>query len=288
MDFEVISNEENEDDDDFFKDIKSIRSETIYIKSNKIIENKIKEDNLKKIENKNIHSTIKHQNSIIYDIILLTICGVARIDTIKKFNILSNDFYNRDLILYLKNYFGIDVISIDADYHVLDLLYNKTKNLDVLNIEINSLDILSFDKILGIIYKNQSLNSLKVSFFSSDVSYLIMTLLKAYEELKSHEEISEYVSNEGKYFSFENFEQKIVNDIALCFNENVNLLFDIIKSKDNLEVLGFNFDLPYILINNMNYKFPIIKLILNLIVLKVINLIIIQKDYQLMKKIKMN
>ena len=261
--FELISNEEKEEDedDDFFKNIKTTRAETIYIKSNKIMENKIKEEKLNKSNNKNIIQ----QNSLIYDIILMTICGVTRIDTIKKLNILSNDFYNRDLILYLKNYFGIDVLSIDADFHVLDLLYNKTKNLDLLNIEINSLDILSFDKILGIIYKNQSLNSLKLSFFSSDVSYLIMTLFKAYEELKSYDEITDYVSNEGKHFSFENFEQKIVDDIALCFNENMNLLFEIIKSKDNLEVLGLNFDLPFILINNMNYKFPIIKIILNIL-----------------------
>ena len=266
--FEVISDDE---EDEFFSRNKTIRAGTIYIKNNKLNENKIKSNKTNIQENKvnknnNKTKEINNQYVLIYDIILMIICGVTRIKTIKKLNILSNDFYNHNLIFYLKR-FGIDVLSIDAEFHVLDLLYNKTINLDELNIEINSLDILSFDKILGVIYKNQFLHSLKLSLFSSDVSYLIITLFKAYEEIKSNEEIVEYVRNEGKNFSVEKFEKKIVDDIALCFIENINLLFEIIKTKRNLEVLGLNFDIPYILINNMNYKLPIIKLILNILFL---------------------
>ena len=196
----------------------------------------------------------------------MILCGITRVN-ITKLDLLSNDFYNNDLIIYLNDRFGIDVISIDSEFHILDLLYNKTKNLDLLNIEINSLDILSFDKILGIIYKNQSLTSLKLSLFSSDVSYLIITLYKAYEEIKTSEEINNYALNESKNFTIDKFEKKIVDDIALCFIENINLLFEIIKNKNNLEVLGFNFDLPEILVHNMNYKLPIIKFILNIIFL---------------------
>ena len=261
-DFEIISNEEEieEEETDLFPKIKSSRSETIYLKNNN--SNKINTQEPRK------ESIDKDQQySIIYDIILMIICGVTRIETIKKIYLLSNDFYNRDLIIYLKKYFGIDVHSIDEEFHTLDLLYNKTKNLDELNLEINSLDILSFDKILGVIYKNQSLISLRLSLFSSDVSYLIFSLLKSYELIKSYEEINEYVSNEGKYFCIEKFEEKIVNDISICFIENLNLLFEIIKNKNNLEVLGLNFDLPNILKNNMNYKSPIIKFILNIILL---------------------
>ena len=263
-DFEIISNEEEieeeEEENNLFPKIKNSRSETIYSKNNN--SNKINTQEPRK------GSIDKDQQySLIYDIILMIICGVTRIETIKKIYLLSNDFYNRDLIIYLKKYFGIDVLSIDAEFHTLDLLYNKTKNLDELNLEINSLDILSFDKILGVIYKNQSLISLRLSLFSSDVSYLIFTLLKSYELIKSYDEINEYVSNEGKYFCIEKFEEKIVNDISICFIENLNLLFEIIKNKNNLEVLGLNFDLPNILKSNMNYKLPIIKFILNIIFL---------------------
>ena len=265
-DFEVISNED-EEEDEFFQRIRNTRSETLYINSNKENINKLKENKINSKDKKNQNIDIYQHNSFIFDIILMIICGVTRIDTIKKLNLLSNDFYNSDLIFYLKKYFDLDVLSIDNEFHILDLLYNKTKNLDELNIEINSLDILSFDKILGIIYKNQSLVSLKLSLFSSDVSYLIITLLKEYEQIRSYDQIKEYATNEGKNLSIEILEEKILIDISLCFIENMNLLFEIIKNKDNLEDLGLNFDLPSILHNNMNYKLPIIKFILNIILL---------------------
>ena len=217
--------------------------------------------------NKNEYIKILENNSGIFDIILMTLCGVTKIESIKKLNLLSNDFYNKDLINYMIKNYGVDIASIDDEFHILDMLYNKTKNLDLLNIEINSLDIMSFDKIMGIICKSQSLNSLKLSFFSADVSYLTITLLKVYEQIKKNEEIAEFVLNEGKNFTADNFEKKIVNDISTFFIDNLYLLFEIIKNDNKLEDLAFNFDLPDILIDNINYRIPIFKLMLNIIIL---------------------
>ena len=223
----------------------------------------------KKIQNNNKIEYVKilENNSGVFDIMLMTICGMTKIESVKKLNLLSNDFYNRDLINYMIKNYSVDVTSIDEEFHILDMLYNKTTNLDLLNIEINSMDIISFDKIIGFICKNQSLNSLKLSFFSADVSYFTITLLKVYEEIKKYEEIVRYVIKEGKNFTIDNFENKIVNDISAFFIDNLSLLFEIIKNKNNLEVLGLNFDFPNILINNMNYRIPIFKLILNIIIL---------------------
>ena len=253
--FELLTEEQND----------NLSSKTDSVKSKKI--EKISKKQQKKEDNKKIYIELLEQNSAIFDIILMIICGVKRIESVKKINLLSNDFYNRDVINYMINNYGLDIASIDDEFHVLDMLYNKTNNLNLLNIEINSLDITSFDKIIGIIYKNQSLNSLKLSFFSADVSYFIVTLLKVYEHIKKNEEIANYVLNEGKNFDIDKFEQKILNDISPFFVDNLYLLFEIIKNKNNLEVLGLNFDLPNILINNMNYKISIFKFILNIIFL---------------------
>ena len=217
--------------------------------------------------NKKEYIQLLENNSGVFDIMLMTIIGSTKIESVKKLNLLSNDFYNKDLINYMIKNYGVDIASIDDEFHVLDMLYNKTTDLELLNIEINSLDITSFDKIMGIICKNQSLNSLKLSFFSADVSYFTITLLKVYEQIKKNEEIKRYVMNEGKNFTIDGFENKIVNDISVFFIDNLFLLFEIIKNKNNLEVLGLNFDLPNILINNMNYRIPIFKLILNIIIL---------------------
>ena len=254
-DFELISDDE--------ADISSLKTTS----TKKLDKNSNSNKKVKLNNNKNMYLELLEKNAKIFDIILMTICGVTTIESIKKLIIISNDFYNRDLINYMIKYYGVDIASIDNEFHVLDMLYNKTNNLDLLNIEINALDIMSFDKIIGIIYKNQSLNTLKLSFFSSDVSYFIITLLKVYEEIKSNEQISQYVINQGTNFTLEKFEEKIVDDISQLFIDDLYLLFEIIKNKNNLEVLGLNFDLPTILINNENYKRPIFKLILNILFL---------------------
>ena len=255
--------------DDF--EIVSVDEDTSSFKtsvSNKITKNEKKpETKQQKLQKKKkLYLEFLEKHSGIFDIIMITICGVSRLESVKKLNLLSNDFYNRDLINYIINNYGVDIASIDDQFHILEMLYNKTKNLDLLNIEINSLDILSFDKIMAIIYYNHNLKSLKLSFFSADVSYFIMTLLKAYEEIKKNEEIAGYVISEGKNINIDNFGKKIVDDICTFFIDNLNLLFEIIKKKHNLEVLGLNFDLPSILINNMNYQIPIFKLLLNILI----------------------
>jgi hypothetical protein len=120
---------------------------------------------------------------------------------------------------------------------------------------------------MKIISKNDFLTSLIISFFSFKVSYLIFSLLKIYEREKSYEILEEYVSNRRNNITYEKIESKIVNDLSIYFIKNLNLLFQIIKNKINLEVLGFNFDIPSILTNNKNYIVPIYKFIINILFL---------------------
>ena len=268
-DFEVISNDDEEEEEDFYQKIKLSRTGTFYNSAQKLMNNKTMKDS--KINSKNNinkeNNNLELQISLIYNIILMTICGVTRLSKVKKLNLTSNDFYNRNIIIYLLKNFNINALSIDNQFHILDLFCNKMRKLETLNIEINSLDILSAEKIFGLIYKNQGLLSLKISFFSSDVSYFITTLLKTYEEFMSYNDIKEFAENQGKYITLQIFQEKMLDDILEYFNENLNFLFEIIKTKSDLEDLGLNFDLPNILINNMNYKIPIIKFILNILFL---------------------
>ena len=268
--FEIISEDEN-DSFSYKTTSREIRVEKEKDKNKeKEKENKKKSKKPKTINNnrkRKVYIELLEKNSAIFDIILMIICGITRIESIKKLNLLSNDFYNKDFINYMIKTFAVDIASIDDEFHILDMLSNKNKNIDVLNIEINCLDIISFDKIMEIISNNQTLNSLKMSFFSADVSYFTITLLKVYEEIKNYKEIIQYVINQGQNLTIDNFEEKMVNDISVFFIDNLYLLFEIIKNKKNLEILGLNFDLPSILINNMNYRIPIFKLLLNIILL---------------------
>ena len=227
---------------------------------------KKKNNNDKENKNKKEYIDLLEKNSGIFDIILMTICCLSHLDTIKKLDLISNDFYNTDFVNYLKNNYKLDAASIDDEYHILDMLY-KAKKFELLNIEINSLDIMTFDKIIGIIYKNKSLKSLKISFFSSDVSYFIITIFKVYEQIKTNDDIINYVLNENRNLSIESFEEKMLDELSIYFINDLFLLFEIIKSKNYLEELGLNFDIPNILLNNKNYKIPIFKFLLNIIFL---------------------
>ena len=219
---------------------------------------------LKKTKENSNNNIQQSQIFLIYNAILLIICSFSNF---KKFEIISNDFYSNELLYYLKENLKISIPPDYTKFHILNLLYSQIQNLSSLNVEINSLDDVAFKKILNILSKNNSLTSLKISLFSSNASYLILGLFKIYEATKSKEILEEYISNRGNKITFENIEEKIVNDLSVYFSENLGLLFQIIKNKINFEVLGFNFDLPKILINNGNYLTPIYKFIINILLL---------------------
>ena len=123
-----------------------------------ITKNKKKINKIKKLTLLSPYTTFdtRKENSI--DIIFKDIRIYKNCNTLKELN-LQFQFYD---IKYIKNLISTNLISLS----------------------IGDLDIISFDKIMGIICKNQSLNSLKLSFFSADVSYFTITLLKVYEQIK--------------------------------------------------------------------------------------------------------
>ena len=205
------------------------------------------------------------KNKMIYDFILITFCCVSWNQIIRKLNIISNTFYTKGLIDNMRHFYDLDN---QKKFHIFDILYNKQHGLNSLNIEFNSLDIFTFNKLLEIIYMNMTLSSINISFFSSDVSYLFSPLFQIYtEQLKSTKEIDEFIIKKGKNFTIEELEKKIINDISGYFLDNLANLFEIIRNKKEIKELGFNFDIPSNIITNNNYKISIFKFLLNILML---------------------
>ena len=204
------------------------------------------------------------QIHIIYNVILLIMSSLT---TSKKFELIANDLYTDELYHYLKENLKISIPLENSNFHIFTLLYPQTQNIELLNIEINSLDDIAFKHLLKVIYNNNSLKHFKISLFSCNISYLILSLIKIYEKIKSKKILEEYVEIEGNSNSYEKIENKILDDLSRYFIENLFLLFKIIENKTNLENLGFDFDMPHILINKMNYIMPIYKFILNILFL---------------------
>ena len=202
---------------------------------------------------------------MIIDFIMMTFCTMSWNQSVRKLNLLSNNFYSKGLITYMKHFFDFES---KKTFHFLDILYNKPNGYDSINIEFNSLDIFIFNKLLDIFYMNMSLTSINISFFSADISYLLSNLFQIYsEQLKTYSEIKNYISNKGSNFNTDEFEKKILDDISSRFCENLEILFELIKKKKDLKELGLNFDMPIILSNNNNYKISIFKFILNILML---------------------
>ena len=205
------------------------------------------------------------KNKMIYDFILITFCCVSWNQIIRKLNIISNTFYTKGLIDNMRHFYDLDN---QKKFHIFDILYNKQHGLNSLNIEFNSLDIFTFNKLLEIIYMNMTWSSINISFFSSDVSYLFSPLFQIYtEQLKSTKEIDEFIIKKGKNFTIEELEKKIINDISGYFLDNLANLFEIIRNKKEIKELGFNFDIPSNIITSNNYKISIFKFLLNILML---------------------
>ena len=202
---------------------------------------------------------------MIIDFIIMTFCTMSWNQSVRKLNLLSNNFYSKGLITYMKHFFDFES---KKTFHFLDILYNKPNGYDSINIEFNSLDIFIFNKLLDIFYMNMSLTSINISFFSADISYLLSNLFQIYsEQLKTYSEIKNYISIKGSNFNTDEFEKKILDDISSRFCENLEILFELFKKKKDLKELGLNFDMPIILSNNNNYKISIFKFILNILML---------------------
>ena len=253
-----VSLEYDEFDNDASTSTTNPSTEIYRVKTKQNI-NETKEEKTKKF------LALVDNNKMIYDFILITFCCVSWNQLVRKLNILSNTFYTKSLIDNMVHYYELDN---QKRFHLFDILYNKQNSLNSLNIEFNSLDIFTFNKLLEIIYMNMTWSSINISFFSSDISYLFSHLYQIYtEQLKSKKEIDEFIIKKGKNFTIEELENKILNEISGYFWDNLANLFEIIKNKKDLKELGFNFDIPSNIINNNNYKISIFKFILNILML---------------------
>ena len=181
-------------------------------------------------------------------LILLTIDSLYNITNMRRLDLIINDCYQSEIYSFLYNYCSVEV---SRRFHMVDILINKVKTLEQLNIELNILDHITFSKILSFIDNNSSLTSLKISFFSSDVTYYRQTIYKLY-----------YQNINTKATSI----SEILDYILPYFTENLEVLFELIKKKD-LKTIAANFDTPDLIEINNPYMNTIFKFLMNIIFL---------------------
>lgn len=229
-----------------------------YNLSNKII-HKNKKHSLKLFHRKRTNSS--NNNDIIENYhfsfeIIFTVLFFISIYDIKNIDFIINNSYNSEIIEYLQKFLKIDNNKINDNFHILDLCKKKLIEIESLNIEIDSFDLFTFERILFLILKNPKISSLKFSFFTSDINYFPYILYRTYF----------FTTNKKKINKNENIsENKLLNFFFPYFKNNLLYVFYLIKKK-NLKKIGINFDIPFILQKNENYMRVIMKFLINILI----------------------
>ena len=214
--------------------------------------------------------------------ILLAINALNRISNLCLLDLVFNDSYTQNMINFFENeVFDQENKALNMpllkDFHLLDIMFNKFMKLNTINIEFNSLDSVSFKKVLEAINSNaSSFLSLNLSFFSSDITYFPQSLYK----LNNSKNLKTQNWREG-------IELKILDNLLENFSTNLQVLFNLIRIK-KMQILGLNFDIPDIMENKEKYNIVIIKFVLNLLLYMAKKDTVIQKLVILAPKIKMN
>ena len=214
--------------------------------------------------------------------IIFFVNSINRCNNLCKLELILNDSYFPEFHDFFENEIfdeenRAENIPLLKNFHIIDIFSNKFTKLNTINLEINSLDFITFKKILEIIYTNPaSILSLYISFFSSDVTYHQQSLYRLYKQM----ELSE------KKFKAD-VEKQILDSLLNNFCNNLQALFNLIRYR-KIHQLGFNLDIPEVIMNRKNYMIVIIKFILNLLLYITKSESIVQEIILLAPKIQFN
>jgi len=275
----------SEDQDSRLTTVKMAKKNSYENNDKELIKNN-EEEELSNNNPDKIYKSIDINNEISYYLksILLLVNCFKFFSNIIKLELILNDSYLPEFYSFFENeVFDQENKSINLpllkEFHLIDIISSRFARLTNLNLEINSLDSLTFKKILEGIYNYSSLVSLCISFFSSDVTYLQQNIYRLYISNPPYEDILK------KQKWRDDSEFKILDKFLDDFCINLQNLFNLIRIKD-LQILGFNFNIPDILLTKQKYSLAIIKFILNVLLLITKKDAIFQKVTILAPKIK--
>ena len=217
------------------------------------------ENSNKKISRKEkineIYNDYINKYNKIFDLIIITTYFIRILDKLHALNMKCPDTFCAEFREGYKN------IKNSNDINFLNLLID-VKQLNILNIEFNSLDFSNFEKILGIINSNINLSSLKLIFFSCDKFYSLGGLYKIINDINDPELNLDLLDNNI------NLENNILNQFFLeKFQKNLEILSTLVKNRrKTLNELCLVLNIPSLLLNNDNYILSLIKFIINIFI----------------------
>ena len=211
---------------------------------------KSKKEEIKELYNEYINKFNKE-----FDLIIITTYFIRILDKLHALNIKCPDIFSSEIRETYKD------IKNAKDINFLNLLIDINQ-LNIINIEFNSLDFTNFEKILGIINSNINLSSLKLTFFSYNKFYSSGGLFKLLNDINDPDLNLDLLDNNN------NLENNLLNLFFLDkYQNNLEILCTLIKNrKKTLNELSLLLNIPNILLNNDNYILSLIKFIINIFI----------------------
>ena len=199
-----------------------------------------------------------------FEVIIIYSYFVAQLKNVKLFSLVFQDTFKEEIEKTMEIQ-GIVLLN----FNFLSFI-TKLEKLTELSVEFNSLDMKSFEKIIGLVHKNSELQKLRLSFFVEEKNYSPSGLYKLCSSLKLN--IRSLLSkrsplNQNTPYQFSELDQLIVNQLLPSFSENIEKLFFILLTKLNMTELILYFDLPSLITDNEMYIMILIKLIINIFIM---------------------
>lgn len=204
-------------------------------------------------------------DQFLFEAILITPFFLTKYAKITNMTLIFSDFFNREFKWLFQDIYNLNI----NNFHMLNTFTSQLVKLETFNVEFNSLSPQGFEKIIAIIDKNENLSTLRVSLFNSDANYRSAGLFKLFEEVKLVTEDffeNNRISNQAKIEGDDSL-NVLISLLLQSFEENLSLLFSLIRKKYLLKEIAFIIDSPSIIASNENYSMTLVKFFFNIIIL---------------------
>ena len=225
-------------------------------------------DKLKDPTTKTLLEIVK-SNLYIFELIILCLYSLNNIEQKTNLEIFMNDCFNGEFLTVFRNLYNLDWVDDNfGEFHIYDLLLynNVTKYIKKLNLEINTLDPTTFDKVIDILLCNSSIGSFNLSFFSADISYTSQLIYKSFQGTVFADKLNqEYDSSTYLFNEIKGIDDRMLDYLSIIYIYNLLVLYEVIMKMNLLREIGFFFDIPINLRQKNLYMNSIQKFILNIL-----------------------
>jgi hypothetical protein len=201
-----------------------------------------------------------------FELIVVFSFFISKMEKLKILNIIYPDSFHNEIMEALKY---SDVYLVNFTF--LNF-FTPISKLFQLNVEFNSLDTVSFEKVLSLFHKNNDLKSFKINLFAGDEHYTPNALLKLCSALNLN--LTQFFSKKSfsdSLYNSRDFDADVEDFLVLklldTFEENLEKFFFIFQNKLNLCEFQLKAELPRIISSNENYISVFHKFIFNILAL---------------------